>query len=222
MFPHSVSTRRDPCVRIYAPLTLASPLTRKQNSNRVDPALFDPSEGAFELTYGSACIIGWWSGLLHSLISIYIVQFMGWVIGRIHHGLKVVFCLRHFTAFHNHHHTRLLMDIDHMLMFVGCLGEVWLTCCWSFRLPLIFITIYGVVCVQLAHFSIGDWKNLSTAHVIIIIKSEVSTFPIVITFFRGCVSEMFVTWYSVTYCIYIPGKPGICFHYHCGVYDECK
>ena len=31
-------------------------------------------------------------------------------------------------------------------------------------------------------------------------------FPIVIIFFRGCVSEMFVASYSVTYCIYIPGK----------------
>ena len=40
--------------------------------------------------------------------------------------------------------------------------------------------------------------------------------------FRGCVPEMFVTSYSVTYCIYVPGKPGICFHYHCAVYDECK
>ena len=86
----------------------------------------------------------------------------------------------------------------------------------------IFIAIYGVVDVQLAHFSIGDWKDLSIAHVIIIIKSEVSIFPIVIIFFRGCVSEMLVTSYSVTYCIYIPGKPGICFHYFCAVYDECK
>ena len=67
-----------------------------------------------------------------------------------------------------------------------------------------------------------DWKDISIAHVIIIIKSEVSTFPTVITFFRGCVPEMFVASYSVTYCIYIPGKPGICFHYHCAVYDECK
>ena len=33
---------------------------------------------------------------------------------------------------------------------------------------------------------------------------------------------MFVTSYSVTYCIYIPGKPGICFHYYCAVYDEYK
>ena len=30
--------------------------------------------------------------------------------------------------------------------------------------------------------------------------------------FRGCVSEMFVTSYSVPYCIYIPRKLGICFH----------
>ena len=27
--------------------------------------------------------------------------------------------------------------------------------------------------------------------------------------FRGCVPEMFVTSYSVTYCIYVPGKTGI-------------
>ena len=40
--------------------------------------------------------------------------------------------------------------------------------------------------------------------------------------FRGCASEMFVTSYSVTYCIYIPGNPGICFHYYCAVNDECK
>ena len=69
---------------------------------------------------------------------------------------------------------------------------------------------------------LGDWKDISIAHVTIIIKSEVSTFPIVIIFFRGCVPEMCVTSYSVTYCINVPGKPGICFHYYCAVYDECK
>ena len=41
-------------------------------------------------------------------------------------------------------------------------------------------------------------------------------------FFRCCVPEMFVTPYSVTYCIYIPGKPGFCFRYYCAVYDEFK
>ena len=69
---------------------------------------------------------------------------------------------------------------------------------------------------------LGDWKNISIAHVIIFIKSEESTFPIVIILFRGCVPEMFVTSYSVTYCIYAPGKPGICFHHYWAVYDECK
>ena len=67
-----------------------------------------------------------------------------------------------------------------------------------------------------------DWKDVSIAHFIIIIKSELSTFPIVIIFFRGCVPEMFVTSYAVTYCIYVPGKPRLCFHYYCAVYDECK
>ena len=34
--------------------------------------------------------------------------------------------------------------------------------------------------------------------------------------------EVCVTSYSITHCIYIPGKPGFCFHYHCTVYDECN
>ena len=60
LFPHSVSTRRDPCVRVCAPLTLASPLTRKQKSNRGWAGLLlELSEGAFGLTHGSACIIRW-------------------------------------------------------------------------------------------------------------------------------------------------------------------
>ena len=59
------------------------------------------------------------------------------------------------------------------------------------------IKIYGVACVQQTHFSSVDWKDIFIAHVIII-KSEVSTFPIVIISFRGRVSEMFVTSYSVT------------------------
>ena len=69
---------------------------------------------------------------------------------------------------------------------------------------------------------LGDWKDISIAHVIIIIKSEVYTFPIVSKFFRGCAPEMFVTSNSVTHCIYVPGKPGICFHNYGAVYDECK
>ena len=40
--------------------------------------------------------------------------------------------------------------------------------------------------------------------------------------FRGCVPEVFVTTYSITYCTYVPGKPGICFHYYCAVYDRVQ
>ena len=36
---------------------------------------------------------------------------------------------------------------------------------------------------------------------------------------RGRVSEMFVTSYSVTYSIYIPGKLGFCSYRYCAVYD---
>ena len=39
VFPHSVSTWRDPCVRVYVPLTLISPLTRKQTRIGGDPGL---------------------------------------------------------------------------------------------------------------------------------------------------------------------------------------
>ena len=49
----------------------------------------------------------------------------------------------------------------------------------------------------------------------------ISTLPIIICF-RGRVPEMFVTSYSVTYCISIPGRSGFCFHYYCAVYDYCK
>ena len=100
VFPHSVSTRRGPCVRVYAPFTLAAPLARKQDRTGVTRLSTCIKRGAFELTHGSAYIIGWQPGLLDSLISTYIAQFMGCVISRIHHGPKVVFYLRHFTVFH--------------------------------------------------------------------------------------------------------------------------
>ena len=59
VFPHSVRTWRDSCVRFYAPLTLTPPLTKNTKSNRGDPALHWTNEGAFDLTHESACIIGW-------------------------------------------------------------------------------------------------------------------------------------------------------------------
>ena len=46
-------------------------------------------------------------------------------------------------------------------------------------------------------YVIGDSWDISKAHVLIKIKSEVSLFPIVIIFIRGIVPEMVVTSYSV-------------------------
>ena len=99
------------------------------------------------------------------------------------------------------------------------MSRVCLRWVYFFRLP---FCIYRVACVELAHSSLGDWKNIFITHLIIIIKSEVSTFPIVVIFFRGCVSEMVVLSYSVISYIYIPGKLGLCFHFWCSVYGICK
>ena len=47
-------------------------------------------------------------------------------------------------------------------------------------LSITFFAIYGVACVELAHSSLGHWKDIFIIHLIIIIKSEVSTFSIVV------------------------------------------
>ena len=108
------------------------------------------------------------------------------------------------------------------------MGEIELGCIyplgWRHWEP--FLNLYSYTYITLYVFNwpisvLGDWKDISIAHVIIIIKSEVSTFPIVIIFFRGCVPEMFVTSYYVTYCTCVLGEPGTCFHY-CAAYDKCK
>ena len=57
VFPHY--TWQDSCVRVYAPLTLAPPSRKNQNRTGGPSSPLEPSEGAFELTHGSACIIGW-------------------------------------------------------------------------------------------------------------------------------------------------------------------
>ena len=100
------------------------------------------------------------------------------------------------------------------------LVEVCLTCCKSYRLTFIFIAIYGVVSVQLAHFSSTWLKGYiynSWYYHHQIGRIHLSNYHI----FRGCVPGIFVTLYSVSYCIHVPGKPGICFHYYCAAHDEC-
>ena len=45
-----------------------------------------------------------------------------------------------------------------------------------------FFTISGFVCVKLAYASLGGREDIPIIHLVIIIKSEVSTFPIVFIF----------------------------------------
>ena len=76
------------------------PLTRKQKWNRGDPALYSGQVwGHLNWRMGLPALLG---GNLGCWIfnSPYIAQFMGCVIGRIHYGIKVVFCFRHFAVYH--------------------------------------------------------------------------------------------------------------------------
>ena len=69
------------------------------------------------------------------------------------------------------------------------------------RLP--FSAIYGVASVQLTHSILNDWNYMFVTHLIIIIKSEVSTFLLLSYFLwlwvRGGCTNIFVVSY-----IYIP------------------
>ena len=119
VFPHSVSTWWYPCVRVYVPLTLPPSLTRKQN-RRGDPALYLSRErGHLNWRMGLPALLGGNLGCWVFLISPHIAQFMVYVMGRIHYGLKVVFCFRHLTVSHYHHDARLLTGVEHMpVMFI--------------------------------------------------------------------------------------------------------
>ena len=61
----------------------------------------------------------------------------------------------------------------------------------------------------------AEWSKLK-------FEVSLSDFPIVVVFFRGCVSEMVVLSYSVIYYIYIPATLGPCFYYWCSVYGICN
>ena len=113
VFPHSVSTRQDSCVRVYAPLTLAPPSRKKNRTWVTQLSTWTKRRGIW--TYACDCLHYWvviW--VADSLISTYIAQFMGFVIGRIHYGLSVVFCFIHITAFHYHHCARQLIGTEYM------------------------------------------------------------------------------------------------------------
>ena len=63
-----------------------------------------------------------------------------------------------------------------------------------------------------------NFQNLIFSH-FVQLNSQSSEYYI---YFRRCVPEMFVISHSATFCIYIPGKRGFCFHYYFAVYDEFK
>ena len=136
VFPHYVSTRWDPCLRVYAPLTLAlpppTPLARKQNRTGVT-RLSTCTKRWGIWTDAWVClhywVVSWVAGWFNFQISTCIAKSMGYVIYRIHYGLKVVLYFRHFTVFHYHHYARFIADIEHILMPVEYLVEVCLTYC---------------------------------------------------------------------------------------------
>ena len=67
--------------------------------------------------------------------------------------------------------------------------------------PFIVITLYWVVCVQLAHISLGNWKDVSIAHVSIIIKSD--DYPFLSYFSCLCAWDCCYFIFCIR-CIYIP------------------
>ena len=64
-----------------------------------------------------------------------------------------------------------------------------------------------VLCVEITHSSLGDRKDIFTTHFIVLIKSEVLTFPIFVIFVRICLPEVVVLWYVVGF-IYVQRKLG--------------
>ena len=101
---------------------------------------------------------------------------------------------------------RMITRLRYKMLVVYIMSWVCLGLELFFRLP---FCIYRVACVALAHSRSSIWKNIFITH-LIIIKSEISTFPIVVIFFRGCVSQMVVLSYSVMLHIY-PGNTGTLF-----------
>ena len=79
-----------------------------------------------------------------------------------------------------------------------------------FSVTFIIFVIYGVVYVQLSHSSLGDRQDLFIILIIIIIKSEITTFPI------ACIFSIVVCrrWLCHHFLLMFPLYPA--------VYDTCK
>ena len=95
--------------------------------------------------------------------------------------------------------------------------------CWVYHVESVskMGLVLSINFLQYMGLHVLNWP-IRVTHLIIIIISEVSTFPIVVIFFHGCVSKMVILSYSIIYYIYIPGTLGPCLHYWCSVYGICN
>ena len=146
-------------------------------------------------------------------------------VGRIRNGLKVVLCFMHATSFNYHHHADLLTCIKHIPWEIleACVNAYWvhsverLSKMWLVIAVTFFIVfaINWVVCVKLARSRLSDREDIFITHLIIIIKSEVSAFPIVVIFPWSCAwggCTIICSWFHIH-----PGKTGLCFFYYCAI-----
>ena len=142
-------------------------------------------------------------------------------IGTIQYGLQVVFCFRHFTVCHYH----LNQECSQALKICKCLWSLSCGCVVNMLLVL-SISFHFHYYIWGCMFSTGPlqfrWlkgyiqSSCYYHHQIGNIKlTQYHNFPWL------CAGDVFTS-YSVIYCIYIPGKPEICFHYYCAVCYECK
>ena len=165
----------------------------------------------------SACITKWQSGLPDGLISTYIAQFMGFVIGRIHYGLKFVLCFRHITAFHYHHCARQHRHWIHTnVCRVSCGGVFNMLLVLS--IPFYFhYNIWGCICstgpfqyrwLKGYIYSSCYYHQIGSIH----LSHCYDIFPWLCAWDACC----------IIFCHLLHIRSGICFHNYCAVYDECK
>ena len=116
VYPHSVSTRQIPASGSMHPSCWLPPSRENEIRTGGDPDLYlIQSRGHLNWRMGLPALWGGNLGCWIVWFPLILCSLMGCVISRIHYGLKVVVCFKHFTASHyHHHHTTLLMGIDHM------------------------------------------------------------------------------------------------------------
>ena len=114
VFPHSVSTRRDPCVRIYAAVPHAgspSHENTKQNRTGGDPAFqWNQARGHLNWRMGLPSLLAGNLGRRVVLFSLILHSLWGCFIGRIHY------------CFHYHHYARLIFRFRSWSNGVRCMS----------------------------------------------------------------------------------------------------